>query len=201
MTAPVLVDALGPRARRRVRVASALSVLVLVALVAVAVRRLADKGQFDEERWRPFTEAGVIRFLWLGLLATLQAALVAMVLATLFGALLALGRLARNGPVRWASGGYVEVFRAVPLLLLILFCDLGLPRLGLETSPFQAVAIGLVAYNGAVLGEIFRAGILSLDRGQTDAAMAVGLSYWQTMLIVVIPQAARRMVPALLSQL
>ena len=201
MTAPVLADALGPRARRRVRAVSALSLLGLAGLAAVVVGRLADKGQFEAEKWRPFTESGVIRFLWLGLVSTLKAAAVAMVLATLFGALLALGRLARNRPVRWVSGAYVEVFRAVPLLLLILFCDLGLPRLGVELSPFGAVVLGLLAYNGAVLGEIFRAGILSLDKGQTDAALAVGLGYWQTMLLVVIPQAARRMVPALVSQL
>ncbi len=201
MTAPFITDALGPRARRRVRVVSALSVLALAGLVAVAVGRLADNGQFAAEKWRPFTEGGVIRFLWLGLVATLKAAALGMVLATLLGALLALGRLARNGPLRWVSGAYVEVFRAVPLLLLILFCDLGLPRLGVEMSAFGAVVLGLLAYNGAVLGEIFRAGILSLDRGQTDAALAVGLSYWQTMLRVVIPQAVRRMVPALVSQL
>jgi glutamate transport system permease protein len=201
MTAPVIADALGPRARRRVRVASAVSVLVLAGIVALMIGRLAENEQFDADKWQPFTERGVIRFLWLGLVATLKAAAVAMVLATLLGGLLALGRLARNGPVRWLSGAYVEVFRAVPLLLLILFCDLGLPRLGVELSPFGAVVLGLLAYNGAVLGEIFRAGILSLDRGQTDAALAVGLSYWQTMLRVVIPQAVRRMVPALVSQL
>jgi glutamate transport system permease protein len=118
-----------------------------------------------------------------------------------FGSLLALGRLARNAPTRWLSGGWVEIFRAVPLLLLIYFSARGLPRLGVDAPAFWYVVFGLTLYNSAVLAEIFRAGILSLDRGQSEAAEALGLSYWQTMLLVVIPQAFRRMIPAIVSQL
>jgi glutamate transport system permease protein len=70
-----------------------------------------------------------------------------------------------------------------------------------KLSLFGFLALGLTVYNGAVLGEIFRAGILSLDRGQSEAAFAIGLGYWQAMLLVVIPQAARRMIPAIVSQL
>jgi glutamate transport system permease protein len=124
-----------------------------------------------------------------------------MVLAIVFGSLLALGRLARNAPTRWLSGGWVEIFRAVPLLLLIYFSARGLPRLGVDAPAFWYVVFGLTLYNSAVLAEIFRAGILSLDRGQSEAAEALGLSYWQTMLLVVIPQAFRRMIPAIVSQL
>ena len=202
MTAPVLADALGPRARRRMALATLVSGLGLAALAAVAVGRLADEGQLRGELWRPFTDGRVVRFLLLGLVATLKGAALAMVLALAIGGAMALGRLARNGPVRWLSGAYVEVFRALPLLLLIYFSARGLPRLGVGlVGAFWYLVMALVAYNSAVLAEIFRAGILSLERGQSEAAYAIGLSYWQSMLLVVVPQATRRMVPAMVSQL
>jgi glutamate transport system permease protein len=201
MTAPVLGDALGPRGRLHVRIASVVTGAVFVLLVAVAVRRLGTSGQLAAAKWKPFTDVAVLRFLFGGLMTTLRLAAVSMVLAIVVGGLLALGRLARNGPTRWLTGGWVEVFRALPLLLLIYFSARGLPRLDVDLPPFWYVVFGLVLYNSAVLAEIFRAGILSLDRGQTEAAWALGMTYWQTMLIVVIPQAFRRMIPAIVSQL
>jgi glutamate transport system permease protein len=201
MTAPVLADALGPRARRRVAIASVVAGLLLLLLVGAALKRFADQGQLDADRWRIFTEWSVIRFFLGGLTVTLRVALVAMALALSIGVLLALGRLARTALLRWAAGLFVEFFRGLPVVLLILFCYAGLPRLGLDLSSFWYLVLGLVAYNSAVLAEIFRAGILSLDRGQSEAASALGLSYWQGMRIVLIPQAVRRMTPALVSQL
>ncbi len=197
----VLYDELGPRARRRVGIASVVAALVLAALVFVAVRRLVDRNQFDAPLWEPFSEWGLWRFLLLGLWTTVQAAAVAMVLATVIGLALALGRLSRTGPVRWLSGGYVEIFRAVPLLLFIYFAARGLPRYGIDLGAFWFLVVPLVVYNSAILGEIFRAGILSLDRGQAEAAYSLGMTYWQAMLLVVVPQAVRRMVPSLVSQL
>ena len=201
MTTPLFGDALGPRARRRVWIGSLVAVAVIAVPVALGVRRLQDRGQLEWERWEPLTQWAIVKFLLLGLVATLKVAAVSMVLVMAVGALMALGRLARNAPVRWLAGVYVEFFRAVPLLLLIYFSARGLPRLDVDLSAFWYLVFGLVAYNSAVLAEIFRAGILSLDRGQTEAAYAVGLSYWQTMSFVVIPQALRRMVPAIVSQL
>lgn len=201
MTASFLGDQLGPRGRRRVAVASVLSGVAVLAAVAVGVNRLTDNGQFDDDLWRPLRQWSVLRFLLAGLVNTLKAASVAMVIALVVGVVMALGRLARNRPVRWLAGAYVDFFRAVPLILLIFFCFLALPREGINLSPFQALVLGLSIYNGAVLGEIFRAGILSLDRGQKEAASALGLGYWQAMAAVILPQAARRMAPAIVSQL
>jgi glutamate transport system permease protein len=154
-----------------------------------------------KEKWEPFTQWPVLRFVLLGLWTTIQLAAVSMVLAMFFGALLALGRLALKAPIRWLAGGWVEFFRALPLLLLIYFTARGLPRLDIDMPAFWYVVFGLVLYNSAVLAEIFRAGILSLDRGQSEAASALGLTYWQSMRIVLIPQAARRMIPAIVSQI
>lgn len=201
MTAPVLADALGPRARRRVFVASVVAGVALAALLGAALSRLADKGQLDWERWEPLTRWSVLKFLLGGLVDTLKAAAVAMALSIVVGAGLALLRLSRSRPVRWLSVMWVEFFRGVPLLLLIFFTFFGLPKYGVDMTPFRALVLALTLYNGAILGEIFRAGILSLDRGQFDAAYALGLGYWQAMFSVIIPQAARRMVPAIVSQL
>jgi glutamate transport system permease protein len=115
------------------------------------------------------------------------------------GILAALGRLSRLGPVRWLATTYVELLRATPLLLLILFASLVLPEYGIDLPLFWYAVIGLTLYNGAVMAEIFRAGILSLEKGQSEAAFAIGLSYWQVMWLVVVPQAVRRMVPALIN--
>ncbi len=196
-----LGDELGPRGRRRVAAATAASLVVIAALVVVAALRFADNGQFRAALWRPFTIWSVVRFLLGGFVNTIKAAAVAMVGAMVIGAVMALGRLGSHRMVRWPAGTYVEFFRALPLLLLIYFTFFALPPLGLHPSPFQALVLGLAVYNGAVLGEIIKAGIQSLDSGQGEAAAAIGLTHRQAMITVILPQAARRMAPAIVSQL
>lgn len=201
MTAALIGDELGPRGRRRTLVATVVAGVLVAGVVVVALRRFAAKGQLDAELWTPLVDPAVLRFLLGGLVNTLKAAGVAMAAALVVGALMALGRLARSRPLRWAAGVYVEFFRGFPLLLLILFSAFGLPRLGVDLPLFWYLVAGLAIYNSAVLAEVFRAGILSLARGQSEAAYAVGLTYWQAMGSVVLPQALRRMVPAIVSQL
>jgi glutamate transport system permease protein len=196
----VLYDAVGPRGRRRIVAGSVVGVLVLAAILGVAVARLAAKGAFEADLWRVLTRGDVQRLLARGLVATLRAALLAMVLSMLVGALLAVGRLSRLSWLARAAGGWVELFRGLPLLLLILFVFLGLPALGVTVSTFWALVAGLTIYNSAVIGEIFRAGILSLPRGQTEAAYAIGLRRGQTLRMILLPQAVRLMLPALVSQ-
>jgi glutamate transport system permease protein len=206
-TAPAFADELGPRARRRVLIASLVAGAAVLGFLILAVRRLDQNGQLEADKWRPFTEWPVIRFFLGGLVNTAKAAAVAMVLAIAVGGLVALARLARKRPLRWLGTLYVEFFRGLPLYLLILFCGFGLPRLEIErilifeVEPFTSLVLALTIYNSSILAEIFRAGILSLDRGQGEAAAAVGLGYWQSMGYVVVPQAVRRMVPAIVSQL
>lgn len=198
----VLYDVPGPRARRRVLVASIVTSVALAALLLVGLKRFADKGQFAADVWRPFTVWANIKFLLIGLWVTVRVALAAMVLSCLIGAVFALGRLSKSWFVRLPSVAYVQFFRAVPLLVLILFSAVALPKYGLK---FQHLAIylvlGLTVYNSAVIAEIIRAGILSVDRGQTEAALSVGLTERQAMRLVILPQAIRRMLPALLAQL
>jgi glutamate transport system permease protein len=197
----VLYDAVGPRGRRRIVAGSVLGVLLVAAVLGVAAARLTAKGAFDAELWRVLTRGDLQRLLARGLAATLRAALLAMTLSMAVGALLAVGRLSRR---RWLArpvGAWVELFRGLPLLLLILFVFLGLPAVGVTVSTFWALVVGLTLYNSAVIGEIFRAGILSLPKGQTEAAYAIGLRRGQALRIILLPQAIRRMLPALVSQL
>jgi His/Glu/Gln/Arg/opine family amino acid ABC transporter permease subunit len=157
-----------------------------------------------------------LRFLLEAFLINLEIAAIAIVLALAVGLPLALLSISTVAPVRLAAKTWVDVFRNLPLILLILFLALQLPdslKAGWQDnapgflpdalrSQFVLAGIGgLVLYNSAVLAEVFRAGILSLDRGQREAAAALGLSYGQQMRLVVLPQGLRRMVPATVSQL
>ena len=201
MSEAVLYDTVGPRGRRRILLGSVAGVLLVVAVLGVAVARLAAKGSLDPELWRVLTDGAVQRLIGRGLVATLRAAVVAMALSIAVGAVLAVGRLSRRSWVAGLAGVWVELFRGLPLLLLILFLFLGLPAVGVTISVFWALVAGLTLYNSAVLGEIFRAGILSLPKGQTEAAYAIGLRRGQTLRLILVPQAVRRMLPALISQL
>jgi glutamate transport system permease protein len=199
----VLYDVQGPRARRRVLVGSVVGALVLLALLAVAVLRLAENGQFEADKYTPFVEQPQLYDRLLeGLVNTLRAAAYALVLAVLVGVVLAFGRLSHRWWVRLPSVAVVEFFRGVPLLLLILFFFLGFPlAFRIELPALWALVFGLTLYNGAVIAEIVRAGILSIPKGQTEAASAIGLGRGQTLRLVLLPQALRVMLPALVSQL
>lgn len=196
-----LFDEPGPKALYRHRLAAALSGLVLLAIFVWIVRSLAAAGQLDPGRWAPLANTQLLALLFKGLLATFEVSAVAMVFSVIGGAGLAAGLLSRSRTVRWLLRGWIELFRGLPLLLLIFFIYLGGPALGVDISTFWALVIGLVLFNTVVLAEIFRAGILSLPRGQAEAAAAIGLSPGETFRIVLLPQAARRMLPALISQL
>lgn len=200
MTIP-LYDAPGPRARRRILIGSILSMLALAVLVLAALQRLEEAGQFREIFWEPFTRASVQRILWRGLLATLRASALALVLAIVLGLILAVGRLSERVWLRQASGVVVEFFRALPLVLLIFFAFLGLPRLGVDITAFGALVIGLTLYNGSVLAEIFRAGINAVPKGQAEAAYSIGLRKNAVTRLILVPQGARIMLPAIVSQM
>lgn len=196
-TSSVLFDPPGPRARRINALLSVVGVALIVAILAFIVLRLNQTNQLTSAKWSPFGYTDIQRALLNGLLATVQAAAAGTVLALLLGALLAAGRLSEHAPVRAVSRLVVELFRALPLLLLIFFAFY-LSKGAI--SPFAAVVIGLTLYNGSVLAEVFRAGILALPRGQSEAGYALGLRKTQVMTLILIPQAVRSMLPSIVSQ-
>jgi glutamate transport system permease protein len=195
-----LFDQPGPRARRRIAIATVIALVVLAALAWAAVQRFAAFGQLNADKWAPFTQWPIIHYLLNGLGATLEVTAISGGIALPGGLFLALGRLSRTRLLRWAAALYIEVLRSVPLLLLIYAFLLGLPAIGLRLPLMWQLIWPIVATNSAVLAEIFRAGVLSIDRGQTEAAQAIGLRYWPTMCHVIMPQAVRRVIPSLVSQ-
>ena len=196
----VLFDVPGPRAVRRIRVASVAAGVLIVAIVTAAVYQFAVHGQLAASQWDVFGRASIIEFLAQGLAATLLAAAAAAAIAAPLALLAAFGRLAKSRILRTVAGAYVEFLRAVPVLLLLYVFLFVLPHYGLNLPPFWMLVIPLSLSNSAALAETFRAGILSMERGQTEAALAIGLSEWQTMRLVIMPQALRRLAPTLISQ-
>jgi glutamate transport system permease protein len=196
-----LFDAPGPRSRQRTRILTGVSLLGLAGLAGFAVRQFANHGQLSADLWSMFTQWPIIQFLLTGLEQTLLVTCVAAAAALPLGAVIALFRLARGRLPRAAARAYVELFRAVPLLLLLYVFLFALPRVGLTFPVFWQLVLPIVLCNAAVFAEIIRAGVLALDRGQAEAARALGMTHAQALRLVVLPQALRSVVPALVSQL
>lgn len=134
-----------------------------------------------------------------GLGMTLLICAVVIPMGLVGGLVFALGSLSRNRAIRWFSIAFVDLFRALPPLVLLIFIYAGLPFAGLSLSPFMAVTIGFFLNNSAYFAEIFRAGLLSVPKGQTEAARSTGLTAAQTLVHVTLPQATRNVLPDLLS--
>ncbi|MEJ3745102.1 amino acid ABC transporter permease [Actinomycetes bacterium KLBMP 9797] len=152
--------------------------------------------------WESMREA-LPEMLTVGLPNTIILALCSSVLGTVIGMLLAVAGIARTRWLRWPARVYTDIFRGLPVVVTILLVGLGLAPLALRlwgTNPYPLgiLALGLVA--GAYIGEIFRSGIQSVDRGQLEAARALGFGYPTAMRLVVIPQGIRRVLPALVNQ-
>lgn len=197
----VLFDVPGPRGIARNRLSGVLGVVAILALLAFVGYRFYDTGQFEGRVWSWLQYQKIQEDLLTAMLATVKAFTVGAVLAMVFGAIFAAGRLSEHAWLRVPSMLVVEFFRAIPLLILIFLFYYGLPAAGVKMTPFMALVLGLMLYNGSVLAEVFRAGILSLPRGQSEAAYALGMRKTQVMTFVLLPQALRAMLPAIISQL
>lgn len=199
----VLYDHPGPRAKIRNAVLTVIFGLAGLALLYWIYRKFDEKGQWAAALWKPFTESSTwTDYILPGLGQTLSAAAVAMVLSLIFGLVFSIGRLSDHWWLSVPSGAVVEFFRAVPLLLLMFFIFYGVPFITESPMPpFWAVVAGLTLYNGSVLAEAFRAGIKSVPRGQSEAGYAIGMRKSQVMQEILIPQAARAMLPVIVSQL
>jgi glutamate transport system permease protein len=202
----VLYDAQGPRAKRRNVLFTVVFLVALAALLWWVYRALDEKGQLEWAQWEMFftgTEAWST-YIWPGLKNTLTAAALSVLIALPLGAVLGISRLSDHAWIRVPAALVVEFFRAIPVLVLMIF---GLALFAQYTDvstddrPLYAVITGLVLYNASVLAEIVRAGILALPKGQSEAAMAIGLRKGQVMRVILLPQAVTAMLPAIVSQL
>lgn len=203
--ATVLYDAPGPIARRRNTLLSIVASVVLLAALAWVLWTLYQNGQLTQAKWAPFLQSQTwTTYLLPGLWGTLKAAFASIILAIIAGLALGLGRMSEISLVRWICAVIVEFFRAIPVLLLMIFSYqlFAVYRLVPPSQlAFAAVVFSLTLYNGAVIAEVVRAGIKSLPKGQTEAAKALGLSHRQTMWQILLPQAIAAMLPALIAQM
>ncbi|MFB8384340.1 amino acid ABC transporter permease [Streptomyces rubiginosohelvolus] len=194
--ATALYDIPGPVTRRRHLMYGIASTVLIVALLGWIVYLLFDTDQFTAQKWTPFEYKGIQELLLRGLGNTLKAFAYAAVLSLALGAVLAVGRLSEHRVLRWISTLLVEFFRAMPVLVMIFFIFVAL-----KVQPLPALVAGLTLYNGSVLAEVFRTGINSVDRGQREAAYALGMRKTQVTTYVLAPQAVRAMLPTIISQL
>lgn len=226
----VLYDVPGPRQRRLTLIVSILAtVAVAVGAYYLIYLPLDEKGQFSMELWGPLIDPTNENFgqvwerIWVGIENTLTAAVLAIVASLIIGTLLAVLRLqlkslaGRRYAGLSAPAAYllralgsglavltrvcVEVFRGLPVVITIFFVARGLPEFGITLETVWYLVIGLTVYNGVVIAEILRSGMEGLPFGQREAAVAIGLSPFQTTTLILLPQSFRIMLPALISQL
>jgi len=211
--ASVLYDAPGPRARRRAAIGGVIATLLVLAGAGLVAKRLADQGQFSGELWGPIVDPSnedfpaVWGLLAKGVRATLTAAVLAIAFSLIIGGVVGVSRMMLGRRARMPVVALIELLRGLPVVITIYFASRVLPELGVDLSGLPGGAglwflvIGLTAYNCVIIAEIIRAGVASLPDGQREAALAIGLTSGATMRLVLLPQAVRVMLPALISQL
>jgi glutamate transport system permease protein len=193
----VLYDAPGPRARRRHQIYAVVFGLLLLGLAFWVVQRFRSAGVMTADVFNDTYQNRNIRYLWEGLQGTLKAAALAIVTSIAFGAALATGRLSHHRVIRWPCTLVIEVFRAVPVVVMILAVWFAAKE---TIGTLGALVAGLTFYNGAVLSEVFRAGVDAVPKGQSEAAYAMGLRKTQVTMLILMPQAVRIMLPTIVSQ-
>lgn len=203
-TTAVLFDAPGPKARRRILIFNIIGALIVLGILAWVLSLLNERGQLDAAKWLPFVQAQTwTTFLIPGITATLQAAAVSIVTANIFGLVFGMGRLSGSRIVRAVAGIIVEFFRAVPVLLMMIFFYFLFSKSGIMAptdAPFWAVVCALTLYNGSVMAELVRSGVLNLPSGQSEAGLSIGMTTGQVLRAVLLPQALVAMMPSMLSQ-
>ena len=209
----VLYDVPGPRAKRKQVVLAVIVGLAAVAIIALVLTRLNQQGQFEPKLWDPLVNhndknfAAVWGLIGDGFVNTMKAAALAIAFSLTVGTVVGVARLMLGRWTRLPLVGLIELFRGLPVVISIYFASRVLPDLGVNLSGWPGgeglwfVVLGLTAYNSVILAEILRSGVNALPKGQSEAAAAIGLSRLQTMRIILLPQAVRIMLPALISQL
>lgn len=203
----VLFDAPGPKAIRRHRIIAVGGILLLLVALAFVIKGLSnpDNDQLTAAKWLPFLEWSSWRdYLIPGLIGTIKAAAISVVLSMVAGILLGLGRLSANRLIRTLCGAFVEFFRAIPVLMMMFFAYFfGIFVLGItgEALPLFGAVVGLTFYNSCVIAELVRSGVHNLPKGQREAGWAIGLTANQTLTSILLPQAITAMLPSIVSQL
>ena len=141
-----------------------------------------------------------IRFLLEGLWITIEVSVISIIISFILGTFLGIIRYANIKYLSAIVGFIIDIIRNLPLLLIIFFTYFGLPNIGIKPGIIPAAIMALSIFESAMVAEIVRSGINSIDYGQTEGALANGLTKWQALRIIVLPQAIKNMMPALVSQ-
>lgn len=204
MSSSVLFDAPGPRGRSLTRIFNIVALLLFLAFIAYVLVVMHRQGQLEGEKWSALFTVRAWEYYFIpGLVSTLKAALVSVVTSLVFGMAFGYMRLSTVAPVRWFATVIVEFFRAVPVLIMMIFFWLFFGKLAIfspQQLPFIAVVLGLTLYNGSVIAELLRSGVKQLPKGQGEAGLAIGLTPSQVLRSILMPQAMVTMLPSLVSQ-
>ncbi|MBT1178742.1 amino acid ABC transporter permease [Bifidobacterium vespertilionis] len=206
-SASVLFDEPGPKGRRKIFIANIIAGLLLIGLLVAVLHRLANppqgQNQLSWELWGPALDGEAwIDFYLPGLAKTLEASVIAIIGAVVFGVVFGIGRLLEFWPVKYVAAVVVEFCRAVPVLLFMIFLWRGFSFMGMsDDASFWAVVWGLILYNGSVVAELVRSGVGNLPKGQHEAAVALGMGPVRALMSVEVPQALIAMLPAMITQL
>ncbi len=199
----VLFDVPGPRTRRRNLLIGVIGGVLILALLAALVWGLRE--ELAPQKWQPFADASTwTAYLLPGLLATIKAAVISVLAASIIGLLLGVGRLSHVKVISWGSGVIVEFFRSVPVLMMMVFSYYAYLSTGIfsgDMLSLMGVVTGLTVYNSCVMAELVRAGVHGLPAGQLEAGQAIGLTHGQVLQSIQLPQAISAMMPSLVSQL
>ena len=191
----------GPKALKRIRLVTALSLAALILLIFLVIRQFYITGQLDARYWSFFLRFTTWRFLWFGLLGTIEAASLGGVLALFTGFLLMLARICKYRILNIISAALIEFTRGVPTLLFIYFFFLVVPQMGIKMSALWKVVFPVSISACGIVAEVLRSGVNAVPKGQREAAISLGMSEAATFLRIILPQAVRFVVPALISEL
>lgn len=196
-----LYEAPGPKTLAKIRVGTVVTAVLVALLLGFVVYQFWATGQLSPRYWMFFTQLSTWSYLLAGLRGTLTVALTAGGIALVLGLALMLGRTSGIRVLEAACRVVTDFFRGVPSLLLIYFFFLVVPQYGIRMSSFWMLALPVALAASGVLAEVFRAGVNAVPRGQTEAALALGMSPFRVKLKIVLPQAIRYVIPSLISQL
>lgn len=196
-----LYEAPGPKTRRRILIGTIISVIAVLALLALIVRQFAINGQLAPRYWEFFGRLTTWRFLGEGLIGTMEAAAGAGVMAFVMGMLMMLGKLSDHRIVRGISTVLIEFTRGVPTLLFIYFFFLVVPQFGIKMGGYWKITIPVAISAAGVVAEVLRAGVNAVPKGQSEAAMSLGMRKWRMFFRIIFPQAFRYVIPALISEI
>ncbi len=197
----VLYEAPGPKTKRKIAIATAISLVALAILIIIIIRQFYLSGQLDAKYWSFFTRGTTWRFIGTGLVGTLEVALLAGVVTFVAGFLMMLGRISESRILRGICTALVEFTRGVPTLLFIYFFFLVVPTLGIKLVSLWKIVLPVAISASGVVAEVLRSGVNAVPKGQTEAALSLGMTKGQVFIHIVFPQAIRYVIPALISEL